>query len=1089
MRISEGRVSSTTADVFRGTASVRRRATPRRDALLRAIARAAAPHERRSSSCFGADLTADAAVVARREHEWIRLVAGGDRDAFLEMLTRRGLTIDDARRGIAEVVVTDESTLPPWALDVLTLFTDLAPGAPALPAVPVFSLGELTDDDTLRTLSMDAASPWPMHRAFEPLLRRGARQLRAAAARHGAVVDAMAERQMLAKLAHRLVSTCIHTFLHTVTVADLAGGHSGRAGQSVHAVFFGGESPVLAQWTQLFETYPVLARLIAVVHRNWCAVVDELLARIEADRATLQSSFGIGALGALAECALDVGDPHHHGRSVAILKFASGLSVVYKPKSLRIASAYMALAQRLNACGLQPALPTRVILEREEYTWEQHVVEGPCDTAEQVRDFYTRMGMHIRLIQLLDGTDFTADNVVACGGNPELVDLETLCSPRIAVGAELSRTAQSAVLAASESPVRGQLVTGKIIGVRGRPPADLGALFPAADQQCVAPFRQPMVRGTERGPEMYEGFATFPHFRATPWFEGARVRSTDHFDDVVRGYVEMSEQLRRLHDELASDSSPLVAMRDADVRFICRDTHIYARMLQPSLSPTRLMGGVERELCLERMWRARFSGVEVVASEVEALRDLDVPLFTSRPSSASLFVEGRVVAENFFDGTAFDRLLGRVRALPSTTAEDDRALIESVLFTLTPTVRRTDVSSGRAVGAVASARTEQRDWLGAAERVGDEIAAASLGTADGPAWIGASFHAWSGSWSFTALATDLFSGTAGIGVVLAELAAHGASPRIAALARGTLHGLGRRLSNVLVAPAADPLSSSFGALFGWSGMLYACDRGGALLGDDSLHARVAELYRDLDRSGEATLAELVRRAGAPDVGTGTAGFLLAALAGDRRDGAPRDPHRDSVATIAARHLAEQDATAHAALEPDEDPIYPPGTYPTGVPGGELGVRLALARWRRHAGCAQPALAALDLDAELPRSTGDLVTMLSLAREDSRWSSSALQATDARLAAPIDDDDGLEWLERGELALAAFRVAHRAKDRAFAEEAGARLIDLKRRTTRWFPRSLLADRYNPSAVVGLGGIAHLFLHLAAPGTLRSYRTLA
>ena len=1085
MRISEPRVGDSyvapSMTPSRDVTALPAERDCRRIALLDIIARAAAPFERSSLPCFGVPDGASAERSAvQREDDWMRMVTRGDAEAFVELLATRGLDRADARRGLTDVMVVDETTLPPWAHDVLSLFSgEVLAGAHDASAepVPTFALGELSDRHALALMAADPAAPWALHRVFEPLVQHGARYLGTRVARSAVPIGPAAQRQLLAALAQRISGPCTPLLFHRLTVADTIVDHPGVAGQTAQTAFFGDALPVLDQWLRLCRIYPVLARLIAVAYRNWCDTTAELIARIDHDRARLESTFATGPLGALTGCAVGMGDSHDHGRTVAIVTFESGARIVYKPKDLRVASAYMHLVHRLNADGVTPALPTRRIVEGDGYGWEEFVGEEGCVSVGDVRRFYLQLGMHARLVQLLDGLDFTGDNVIAAGDHPALVDLEALLTPRIPVRGP-GPVHDEALARAFESPARGCLITAKILGERGRPAAELGALAPSV--ACVSPFKQRVVRSTDAGPALVDAYPEFPAFRATPSCDGVRVNSIEYFDSVVAGYVTMGEHLRRVHPVLADAAGPLAPLHDVQVRCLCRDTHVYARMLQASLTPARLRDGVERELCLERMWKARFSSPAVAAAEIQALRDLDIPMFASRAGSTELLQEGVVLVDDFFLGTAAERLAERVAALPSSTRAHDRELIESVLFTLAPGARRRTGATAR------GPRAGARDWLSAAERVGDEMIAACIGATEQPKWIGGSCHPGNGCWVFSVLGDDVYSGMAGIGLVLAELAAATGSPRVRTAASATLHGVSRRLGGVHAQSIADPVAHPPGAMFGWGGRLYACDRGSRLLTDDSLRHGGAHLVHTLAALGEARLADVIVRARAWDLATGVAGLLLVALATETGT----DAERATIATVAGRLLS-----AHCSGSETDPPLYPPGADPRGIVGGQTGARLALARWHARSGAppGEPPCDGGECDtAEL--TAGDVIGLLAIASERTGMRAAALRAAalrtaDVYLRVPVADADGLRWLERGEVALAAHAVRADPGYRATAEDAGERLDTLKRRTGRWLPERLLADRYNPSAVVGLGAVAHFFLHLASPGPLPSYRVVA
>jgi hypothetical protein len=124
----------------------------------------------------------------------------------------------------------------------------------------------------------------------------------------------------------------------------------------------------------------------------------------------------------------------------------------------------------------------------------------------------------------------------------------------------------------------------------------------------------------------------------------------------------------------------------------------------------------------------------------------------------------------------------------------------------------------------------------------------------------------------------------------------------------------------------------------------------------------------------------------------------------------------------------------------------------------------------------------------PTSIGDVVALLTLAREHVSARPWALRVADTYLSQTVRETDGLGLIDRGEVALAAHRLAPDAHYLAAAHEAGERVYRLHARSGRWMPECLLADRFNGSAIVGLGAVAHFFLHLASPGALRSHRVL-
>ena len=88
-------------------------------------------------------------------------------------------------------------------------------------------------------------------------------------------------------------------------------------------------------FARLFDDKPVLLRLIASLIRQWIDASCELIVRLDTDLMRIRRDLlGSAVTGRLARVQAQLSDPHHFGRTVAILEFEDGSRVVYKPKDL-----------------------------------------------------------------------------------------------------------------------------------------------------------------------------------------------------------------------------------------------------------------------------------------------------------------------------------------------------------------------------------------------------------------------------------------------------------------------------------------------------------------------------------------------------------------------------------------------------------------------------------------------------------------------------------------------------------------------------------------------------------------------------------
>lgn len=1047
------------------------------------VARAATPWERATWPTSPDPSAPDAAE--QRAEAWAAAVTGGDADALRRLFEWRGISPGTVRDALRDVRPPADDRLPSWTAEVRALVDALL--SPRADAPEPLRAAEVVGEEGARAAGADGTAEWSLHRVFAPLLALGARRLDAALAASPVPVAPAVARALLGQLARRMGTAAAHLFFHRVDAADLLDGHPGALGTPIAAAFFPPGGDVAEGWAALLARYPVLARVLADVLAGWHAAAAELFGRLGSDHAALATAFSPGApLGRLEEVSADAGDVHDFGRTVAVLRFGGGVRVVYKPRDLRVAAAYMEMVRALNDSGLSPPLSTRIVLLRPGYAWEEHVRAGPCGDEGQVERFYLRMGMLARLLALTGAADFTTDNVLACGEHPQPVDLETLVAPLVPPPAPLLPAVRAAEAVLAELPLRSGLLTAPVFGEPGRPPADLGAL---AAGERRSPFRQTVVRRGEDGQARLEAeYAEFPGNSATPWLNGAPVHPSAYFAAVREGYRRMGQALRRVAAAWAAPDSPLGALADAPVRFLARDTHIYTRILQESLQPRRLRDGVARELCLERLWRARFSHPGVVAAEIGALRRLDVPIFTARPGSAALALGEHGHAPAFFGSAPLDGVRARLAALARRAPADEDDAIDAALFVVEP---------GWRAPLPPAAADPRQPWLELAMDAGDALLTAALpGTDDAPVWVGCEYlpaHDW---WRIAPLGDDVLTGAAGLAIVLAELARHTGAGRYARAARAVLEGVAARIPAALAGRAAAPLYC--GALHGWGSALHACLRGAALLDAPELATRAAAAF--------ATLSPETVVARAPaDLACGRLGLALTLAAAAPATG------DDGLSRLATTLAAAGDADAATGFAP-----YPPAAWLEHVvPTGHPSIAIARLRLRDLGIPLPPFLVDDDLNqanrgdvdlgdadrnhadrgdadrgnsnrspAASDRSAGSLLAELELARDDAARRDAF---TAARAHADAARDGGpTALLDAAEVALAWHRRGGEDAALARASDLASRLAAHRRREGRWFADRLAPDRYMLSAVAGVGAVAHLFLALHAPGEVRSIR---
>ncbi|MFD1076412.1 type 2 lanthipeptide synthetase LanM family protein [Longispora fulva] len=382
-----------------------------------------------------------------------------------------------------------------------------------------------------------------------------------------------------------------------------------------------------AALTAILHEYPVLARLLVQATDNAVDAFVELVDRWRADRpAVVAGLFGGVDPGPCVAVDTGAGDAHRGGRSVAVLRFADGRKLVYKPRSLAVHARFHGLVRWLNTktdpTGTgEPAPPaaadpgrldllTPDILDRGTHGWAAFVEHRSLPGAPG--PYYRRLGALLALVYALDGVDFHMENLIACGDQPVLVDLETLFHPPHRTGS----VSETGLL-----PLAGLDLSG-LGGAEGTPyPTESAVLAEPGTDGMRIDRRTLRTRGA----------------RNRPLAGGVPVDARAFSADLLAGFRLGYTTLVASRDEFLAR---LADFADDEIRVVIRPTQTYAMLLDESTHPDVLRDALDRDRILDHLW-ARSTGDPLreglIHHELRELWAGDVPVFTSRPGSRDLF--------------------------------------------------------------------------------------------------------------------------------------------------------------------------------------------------------------------------------------------------------------------------------------------------------------------------------------------------------------------------------------------------------------------------------------------------------------------
>ncbi|MEO9238382.1 MAG: type 2 lanthipeptide synthetase LanM, partial [Jatrophihabitantaceae bacterium] len=393
-------------------------------------------------------------------------------------------------------------------------------------------------------------------------------------------------------------------------------------------------------WLATKHRYPtMLDRLARIIERR-CAAACELAQRWCADRAALADFLGLDQA-VLSQVDFGQGDSHRGGRSVAQLVVGSS-RLIYKPRSLAIdhqLNELLALAFDAERTDL-PAHPVRAaqVLRRDGYGWSEFIEHRYCSSTEQLRCYYTGIGHWLAIARLLGTTDLHAENLIACGPVPVLIDCETLFTPMLELaGLGMGQATDLAFRMISSTVVESGLLPGRgtALGWRG---VDISATGSLPGQQPMMPAQRIVDAGTDHArlsaDQVPAGLAAN--------LPSAEPELGRYWPDVLSGFDWMVDRLTEL--DHAGELAPAIrCFADVEVRAVLRATESYAelaRMLWHPISLHDEPAAVARAAdLLAKQARIRPSAPSdpaVIAAEVADLLTGDVPFFITTARDGKL---------------------------------------------------------------------------------------------------------------------------------------------------------------------------------------------------------------------------------------------------------------------------------------------------------------------------------------------------------------------------------------------------------------------------------------------------------------------
>lgn len=564
---------------------------------------------------------ADARLGAARLAAWCEHACSGDWTQFGRLLHSEDVSFEFALNRLSNIRLRDEAPLLRWTSDAQWVSAAMAAPLP-----------ETFKDHPERGVKY----------AFQDLFSNLAR--RAEEIRNSAVADsalqcfeasALADVRgyLVARLSALFSDALYHSF--SVQRGEFPRNVDDIASSSSYSDFI--SHMRTGGLRRLFDEYPVLLRLSAVLVRQWIETTGEFISRFSADHTEIHQVFcPTSEVLRVGSVSLGWSDPHNAGHVVAILQLSNGSSVVYKPKSLGVDAHWHNIIEWLNNEKAPIDLRAPRVIDRNSYGWSEYISYADVSNEASASRFFSRGGALLALSYLLAGADMHEENVIASGEYPVLIDVEMLLqsfaeeqsfSPSVQAGEIAHRRVSRSVLSTGLLP--GWLVNPETSAITtgGLVERDLDR------ERCIVwdHINTDWMRPGIALPDISE-------VTNLPKMKGRPVNLFDFKHELLAALDEYLKFILSIRPKLLR-SAALSNFSEVIVRRLYKNTRFYS-LLIARLSNFRSMNdGVFWSAQADFVWRFADWNVEKtesvvrVRSERDALTALNVPLFLTDHSS------------------------------------------------------------------------------------------------------------------------------------------------------------------------------------------------------------------------------------------------------------------------------------------------------------------------------------------------------------------------------------------------------------------------------------------------------------------------
>jgi len=482
----------------------------------------------------------------------------------------------------------------------------------------------------------------------------------------------------LKNLAERILDVSLSTLIFEMYLAkeqgELRGNDEAEEYNDYNQRFLGNDKYI----KELFSIYPGLKRMLIELMENLANNYILLQERMEKDTLLLEDKFGgKKSWTEVKDIRTSGSDSHKKGNSVFLIQFQDGTKIVYKPHGLKVEKAYQSFLEFISS-NCKKDFRQFLILDCGDYGWEEFVVNLPCNSEAEVRNYYYRIGVLVFCNYILNVNDIHTENLIANGGYPVVVDAETVLDNKRDKKKKSGREKiydkiHESVLYSGVLPFYKYTKNGKGI--------NMSALNGQEGEQY--PILIPRLKNAGTSNMHYEYERPITQASNNLLRLGEKVKEPNQYiDEICEGFFDAYT--------FCLDNKKLILnyvsiFENIEVRHLVQDTQRYSMLLHTSYNPDFLQDAKDRQLFLCTVLKnvEQMQGnMEIAKLEIKDMLNMDIPYFYSNTSKEDLYGSEGEVVKNYFAESSIQHLRNKICSMGKKDREEQIRFIKIILTDL-----------------------------------------------------------------------------------------------------------------------------------------------------------------------------------------------------------------------------------------------------------------------------------------------------------------------------------------------------------------------------------------------------------------------